>query len=212
MVGTSRSRFVSVRLAAGFALSLLAAYAGSGAGVGAARAEMAQGLAAAKAGDFERAYAEWLPLAEEGNTAAQYNIAQLYRRGKGVKRDYAKAAEWFGKAAQFFHTPSRYNLAVMYEKGIGVPVDYTRAHDLYLLAANQGFRLAQFNLAVMYSIGQGVPRSYPRAYMWYSLATAQGDEGAEKNLELLIEQMAPEQITLAQVMLARWKKRWAKAE
>ncbi|MFO1386316.1 MAG: hypothetical protein U1F55_09045 [Chitinivorax sp.] len=37
-----------------------------------------EGLASAKAGNFAHALKEWKPLAEQGNAAAQYNLAIMY--------------------------------------------------------------------------------------------------------------------------------------
>ena len=44
-------------------------------------------IGAVKKGDFDTALKEWLPLAEDGNPSAQYNIGQLYRIGRGVDRE-----------------------------------------------------------------------------------------------------------------------------
>ena len=53
----------------------------------AASADLARKLVAIKKGDFDTALKEWLPLAEDGNPSAQYNIGQLYRIGRGVDRE-----------------------------------------------------------------------------------------------------------------------------
>ncbi len=49
------------------------------------------GLAAAKRGDYAAALREWLPLAEQGNAAAQYNVGLMYGLGKGVPQDSVEA-------------------------------------------------------------------------------------------------------------------------
>src|SRR5690606_21486673 len=54
-----------------------------------ASAGMREGVEAYKQGDFAGALREWLPLAEQGNPNALYNVAQLYRTGKGVQKDVA---------------------------------------------------------------------------------------------------------------------------
>ena len=38
--------------------------------------------------------------AQGGGPADQFKLAQMYEAGKDVKRDFAKAAEWYRKAAQ----------------------------------------------------------------------------------------------------------------
>ena len=56
------------------------------------------GLAAYDAGDYEAALAEWRPLAEQGNAAAQNNLGAKYDKGEGVLQDYATAHMWFNLA------------------------------------------------------------------------------------------------------------------
>ena len=46
-----------------------------------ARADFAAGMAAYDAGNYARAYAEFLPLARGGDAAAQYGLGTMYRRG-----------------------------------------------------------------------------------------------------------------------------------
>ena len=105
-------------------------------------AGMEEAMAAAKRGDYQTAYAEWLPLANQGNPSAQHNIAQLFRRGKGVKRDYAEASFWYRLAAEQWHVPAQHNLAVMYDRGLGVPINYEEARKWYRRAADRGYGAA----------------------------------------------------------------------
>jgi len=48
-------------------------------------------LAAANAGDFQKAFRLWKPLAEQGNADAQFNLGFMYDNGDGVPKDDAKA-------------------------------------------------------------------------------------------------------------------------
>ena len=57
------------------------------------------GVAAYDQGQYATALSLWLPLAEQGNVAAQYNVAVLYEKGLGVAQDYVAAARWYAKAA-----------------------------------------------------------------------------------------------------------------
>jgi hypothetical protein len=177
----------------------------------AARADMAEALAAIKKQKFEIAYSLWLPLAEDGNSSAQHNIAQLYRLGKGVPRSYKKAAEWYLKAAELWHAPSQYNLALLYENGLGVAINYAEALYWYRKAAKLDYGVAQFNLAVMYSIGQGMKRNLVEAYKWYDIAADKGIDDAEKNRDLLAKQMTEAQIAEAREEAREWIE-WRKKE
>jgi len=64
--------------------------------------------AAEKRAQEEKEAAEKLrAAAEQGNADAQFNLGNSYFTGQGVTRDYAKAAEWFGKAAEQGHTEAK---------------------------------------------------------------------------------------------------------
>ena len=58
-----------------------------------------KGLAAAKRGDFATALGEWQPLAEQGDTDAQYNLGVMYEDGRGVIQDNVYAHMWWNIAA-----------------------------------------------------------------------------------------------------------------
>jgi TPR repeat protein len=58
------------------------------------------GKAAYKRGDYAKAYAEFKPLAEQGNADAQCFLGMMYYNGYGVQKDYAQAAKWYRKAAE----------------------------------------------------------------------------------------------------------------
>ena len=49
-----------------------------------AAADYAGGQKAYKNGNFERAFQQWLAVADKGDVDAQYNIAVMYQKGQGV--------------------------------------------------------------------------------------------------------------------------------
>ena len=63
-------------------------------------ADFKKGLAAARKGDFETAMKEWRPLAEQGDSYAQFNLGLMYDYGLGVIEDDTQAVYWFRKAAE----------------------------------------------------------------------------------------------------------------
>ena len=91
--------------------------------------------AAYEAGDYHTAVQELRPLAEAGDSYAQFNLGQMYRKGHGVPQDYAEAAKWFHRAAEAGDAGAQNNLGVMYNNGQGVPQNYISAHMWYNLAA-----------------------------------------------------------------------------
>ena len=85
-----------------------------------ALADLTDGVRFYEAGDYDHAYAEWLPLARAGNAAAQRNIGQLYRLGLGVPQDRIVAANWLRLAARQGLARAQSNLATMYLRGEGI--------------------------------------------------------------------------------------------
>jgi TPR repeat protein len=145
---------------------------GLAAGAGATE-DFAAGVAAAKAGDYERARAIWLPLAEAGDPASQYNIGMMHARGEGGPPDYAEAARWFRMAAEQGQVQAQAHLGGMYARGIGVEQDYRKAADWHYEAAKQHRRESQYELGILYASGEGVKQDYEQAYFWLTLAGLQ---------------------------------------
>ena len=90
-----------------------------------------KGLAAYKAGDYATALQEWRPFAELGDVSAQYNLAQMYRKGQGVIQDYKEAVKCWRKAADQGHAKAQTNLGYQYDNGQGVLQDNVLAHMWY---------------------------------------------------------------------------------
>lgn len=84
-------------------------------------ADVEDGRKAANRGDFQRALAEWKPLAERGNAEAQFNLGRLYANGDGVPRNYSIAFRWFEAAGRQGHKRAQDAVARMYQYGDGVP-------------------------------------------------------------------------------------------
>lgn len=57
-----------------------------------------EGVAAYHATDYVKAYGIWRPLAERGNSRAQFHLGALYYEGRGVARDMNSARLWLERA------------------------------------------------------------------------------------------------------------------
>ncbi len=99
------------------------------------RADDDAGYDAYQRGDYGAAYDAWLPLAEEGDAEAQFNLGILYDLGQGVAQSKARAAAWYGSSAGQGFAAAQYNLAVMLANGEGVPRNGVLAYALFDLAA-----------------------------------------------------------------------------
>ncbi|MGR9087132.1 MAG: tetratricopeptide repeat protein [Gammaproteobacteria bacterium] len=104
-------------------------------------------LTAFEIGDFPHAVRLLHPLAENGDSSAQYILGQLYEQGKGVNQDYKEAMRWYLNSAIQDHSKAQYHLGRMYETGSGVDRDYVRAYMWYGLASVRGFNVAESNRA-----------------------------------------------------------------
>lgn len=122
--------------------------------------------------------------AASGDADAQFNMGNLFFKGREVVRDYAEAAKWYRLAALKGHAPAQLKTGMMYEAGVGVEQDDTEAVRWYRLAAGQGLAGAQLNLGVAYAEGQGVSKDEVEAVKWFRLAADQGEAQAQFNLGL----------------------------
>lgn len=102
---------------------------------GPARAGFEEGLAAFYNFDYATALHEWIPLAEAGDSRAQYQLALMYYRGEGLPQDYEKAALWYRRAAERGDVDAQLNLGLMHAQGLGVKQSFYEAFKWFELAA-----------------------------------------------------------------------------
>ena len=146
----------------------------------------------------------WFRLAaDQGHSAAQYNLGVAYAGGAGVPLDAAEAVQWFRLAADLGHAGARYNLGIAYANGLG-PQEVTAAVQWFRLAANQGHAGAQGNLGIAYSNGLGVSRDATEAARWYRLAVDRGNASAGDYLTELEATMSREEIAEAERLAREW--------
>ena len=99
-----------------------------------------EGWNAYKNNDYKKAYKLWLPLAEQGNVTAQYNLGQMYEKGKGVPQDYKEAVRLYRLSAEQEHASAQHNLGAMYDNGQGILQDYALAHMWFNLCGSQRYK------------------------------------------------------------------------
>jgi TPR repeat protein len=131
---------------------------------------------------------ELLEKARQGDPASQYTVARAYYLGEGVPRDYAKAAEWFRKAAERGDAKAQRLLATMLVQGQGVPADAAAAFAWFQKAAAQGDIIASANLGWMHFKGIGTAQSTTEAIRHYRVAAKAGQTDAQVRLaEILVK-------------------------
>ena len=102
-----------------------------------------------------------------------------------LKQQVAKPtfAELLAKANQG-DAKAQMSLALAYGIGDGVPKDVAESVKWFRKAADQGEATAQTSLGVMYAIGFGVPKDSAEAVKWYRKAADQGEAIGQYNLGL----------------------------
>ena len=83
----------------------------------------------------QEAFAVFQAGARHGAAIAMYDLGVFYQNGIGVSQDYAKAREWYEKAAAKDNAWAMTNLGTLYEHGEGVSQDYAKAREWYEKAA-----------------------------------------------------------------------------
>lgn len=104
----------------------------SGPGVG--WADLDAGQRALGRSDYATALKELQPLAERGNSEAQFALGRMYSYGWGVKKDELEAARWYREAASQGHAKARRLLLNLCELGVGAAQNRSDAEKWKSLA------------------------------------------------------------------------------
>lgn len=98
-------------------------------------------------------------------------IGSLYYSGRGVEQDYAKALEWYEKAANLGNRTAMTTSGYMYYAGEGVKKNYNKALEWYDKAANSGDAVAMVAIGSIYYERQ----DYVKAMEWNEKAANLGE-------------------------------------
>jgi TPR repeat protein len=99
-----------------------------------------KGWTAWKAGDFQSALQDWLPIANQKDVNVQIllELGHIYKDGKGVPKDYGESVKWYRLASIRGEAFAQHSLGFMYMQGWGVLQDYVQAHMWFNIAAANG--------------------------------------------------------------------------
>ena len=137
--------------------------------------------------DYEKSFALYKGLAEQGNAEAQNNLAWMYTNGKGVDANPEKGIEWNLKAAEEGNLNAQYIIATHYVKGEYLPKNDSLAFHWHQQAALRGYQFSQLELADMYYHGAGVETNQIAAVEWYNKAADLGNLRAKYILGWIYE-------------------------
>ncbi|WP_298397444.1 SPOR domain-containing protein [Sphingobium sp.] len=142
-------------------------------------ADVKAGVDAWQQGDYAKAIAEWRPLAQSGDSDAQFNMGQAYKLGRGVQPDLNIAMDWYRKAAQQGHLRAEDNLGLlMFQQG-----DRTGAMPYLQHASVRGEPRAQYIVGTALFNGDMIGKDWVRAYALMTRAAASGLPQASSSLE-----------------------------
>ena len=79
-----------------------------------------------------------IPIAESGDSFAQFVVGYDYANGIGVTEDDMEAVKWYGLASEQGDSSSQFNLGVMYANGEGTVQSKIIAHMWWTLSAEGG--------------------------------------------------------------------------
>jgi uncharacterized protein len=96
--------------------------------------------------DYKTAYELWFPLAEQGNTKAQFFLGFMHDMGFGVTEDDKKALKFYKLAAEKSDSRAQFFTGFMYDFGQEDLKDKRKAVKWYQLATEQGYKQAKINI------------------------------------------------------------------
>ena len=85
------------------------------------------GMDAYRRGDYAAAYRILRPLAEQGDSGAQYQLGVMYAGGEGVLQEDTEALRWYRKSAELGNLVAQMELGFIYSTGEGVSQDNVEA-------------------------------------------------------------------------------------
>ena len=121
------------------------------------------------------AFIKCLKDAEQGDPTAQHYVAESYKYGYGVPKNYNEAIRWSKESAIQGEEISFCQLANLYFDGDGISHDYANALIWYKKASDNGSVFATKTIGDMYFEGLGVIRSSFEAIRWYKIAADASD-------------------------------------
>jgi TPR repeat protein len=150
-----------------------------------------------KEGDFDKARKYFERASDDNNIVADWYLGHMYRLGRGVPRDDAKAFSYYGRVADAFDSEEsdQNRLRIMVDalvrvgdyyrvgnKAAGVPQNFDRASRIYRLAATYGHPASQYALGLMAMRGQGMRKQPEQGLRWLLAAAKKRYAPAEAAL------------------------------
>ena len=132
-------------------------------GLPAIAANLTAGLGYFDNQQYTQAFAEFKPLADQGDEVAQYYLSYLYLKGYGTTVNEKLGMEYLQKSVDQGFEKAQSLMAYFLSEGQHVPQNKEAAIQLYSEAAEQRDADALLNLGIMYLLGDTVDRDLEKA-------------------------------------------------
>jgi TPR repeat protein len=97
---------------------------------------------------LQRAFEWFSKAAAQDDTAALFELGQMYAQGLGTKQNFEQAVEYFRQASSKGHAKAAFNLGFLCAHGQGIDEDYAKAYQWYRISQLQGYELAKPSAAL----------------------------------------------------------------
>ena len=137
-----------------------------------------------------RIFSFQMKIAESGNEQAQYKVAYMYEIGRGVKKDRAKAMEWYRKAAGKNFVAAKYRVKYLEAKQRGFKAqDASWVSEVKAIAGSADGETL-YLLGELYENGHGTDKNLKKARRFYMLSKAKGNPDADIRVYALDQQLS----------------------
>ena len=119
--------------------------------------------------DKENAFAWFNKAANGGHMGAKYEVAIMYGRGIGVKKNIQQHISLLEDVANLGHAKAQFMLFEIFSQGIIIEADERRAFQWCLKSAESGNPKSQYRIAVMYRDGIGVDTDLELSKKWFKI-------------------------------------------
>jgi len=147
---------------------------------------------------------KWMTLAaDDGSSAAQFNLGVYYDHGIGVPVDPIRALYWYKLASDQGNKDAPCNIGILFANGT-IRKDAAEAARWYRLGADRNDEFAQYNLGRLYQLGLGVPLDLKEAYIWLRIAAVKGHAPAVEPAAVVKSTLRPEALVDAERSVRAW--------
>ncbi len=137
-------------------------------------------------GDNAKKFEEAKARAEktQKDAESQFQLAEMYYNGKGVKRDYKEAAKHYEKAAYDSHPKARNKMGWIYYLGQGFTQNYTEAFQWFQRTVSEHAAETRYGFGLMHLNGHGTPKNCEEAIKWLKRAGTSENASVDAQFKL----------------------------